>query len=488
MKTTRAVAAAAAVLFSLVFTTGAAQAPQSTPVPIETVDGQTMSYLVNATRTGTVAVARMTALIEDAGGAVVQSWPEIGVIVVHSAAADFRTALAASAGDELASVGATRTTSVAEATPAPIAVAAPRHGAWASANGDVAGAATPNPTPDALAGEQWDMTMIGADAAAAVSNGSSTVLVGVLDGGIDPDHPDLATQIDVATSVNCTAAGRPDTTPLAWASTTSDHGTHVAGTIAAARNGLGVTGVAPAVRLASVKVVNDSGFIYPEYAVCGFMWAASHGMDVTNNSYFVDPFLYYCTDQGDQAAALQAVRRAVAWSARLGVVNVAAAGNESADLATVSIDDISPNDSIPSTRSIDPTCVTIPAELDDVVTVGSLDPDGALSSFSNTGLGVIDVVAPGGQIVSSVDEENGWAAMSGTSMASPHAAGVAALIKSTHPDYSAAQVREALIAQARPMTCPASSAADGPRDCTSDGARTSLYGAGLVDALAAVTP
>lgn len=59
-----------------------------------------------------------------------------------------------------------------------------------------------------------------------------------------------------------------------WGPTTSAHGTHVAGTIAAADDGQGVTGVAPGVRVASVKVVDDEGFIYPEYAACGFMWAA----------------------------------------------------------------------------------------------------------------------------------------------------------------------------------------------------------------------
>ena len=104
--------------------------------------------------------------------------------------------------------------------------------------------------------------------------------------------------------MNCTDAGRPDLSATGWSRRTSGyHGTHVAGTIAAARNGVGIVGVAPNVRMASVKVVNDDGFIYPEYAVCGFVWAGLKHMDVTNNSYYVDPFEYYCEDQPDQYAA-----------------------------------------------------------------------------------------------------------------------------------------------------------------------------------------
>lgn len=482
-----AVATAALLCGALLPATATAAVAESTPVPIETPDGVTSSYVLNARATGSAAIARLSDVVTAAGGAVVQTWPEIGVVIAHAQTASFRADVAAEAGELLDSVGATRTVPVLEATPEPVKPQRARHDAWAPANGDIPAPATPSVTRDPGAGDQWDMDLIRADEAAAVSGGSPTVLVGVLDGGIDADHPDLAEQIDAAASVNCTAAGRPDTTPGAWASTTSDHGTHVAGTIAAARNGIGITGVAPSVRLASVKVVSDEGLIYPEYAVCGFMWAAQQGMDVTNNSYYVDPFLYYCQDQPDQAAALAAVRRAVAWSARLGVVNVAAAGNESTDLTTVSRDQISPNDSLPVSRSINDGCINIPGELNDVISVGSVDSASQLSIFSNTGLGAIDVVAPGSDILSTIDEGNGWGMMSGTSMASPHAAGVAALLKSTHPDWSAREVRDALIADAQPMSCPRASD-DMLLPCTEADGKTSYYGAGLVDAFAAVTP
>ena len=145
----------------------------------------------------------------------------------------------------------------------------------------------------------------------------------------------------------------------------------MAGTIGAARNGVGIVGVAPNVRMASVKVVNDAGFIYPEYAVCGFVWAGLHGMDVTNNSYYVDPFMYYCEDQPDQYAAKEAVRRAVAWSIDRGVVSAAAAGNAATDLATNTEDASSPDDGALVKRTINSGCEDIPTELPGVVTVSS---------------------------------------------------------------------------------------------------------------------
>ena len=157
--------------------------------------------------------------------------------------------------------------------------------------------------------------------------------------------------------------------------------------------------------MASVKVVNDDGFIYPEYAVCGFVWAGLKHMDVTNNSYYVDPFMYYCEDQPDQYAAKEAVRRAVAWSTNQGVVHAAAAGNAATDLSNNTTDTTSPDDGTPVARTINSGCEDIPTELPGVVTVSSMQRfpastmDSRLSSFSNRGLGVIDVAAPGSAIL-----------------------------------------------------------------------------------------
>ena len=310
-------------------------------------------------------------------------------------------------------------------------------------------------------------------------------MVGVLDSGIDPDHPDLAANIDVADSVSCIGAGRPDQSAGAWYPTTSDHGTHVAGTIAAARNGAGIVGVAPNVRLAAVKVVNDDGFIYPEYAICGFVWAGMHKMDVTNNSYYIDPMEFWCDDQPDQAAVRTAVERAVTWSTKQGVVHAAAAGNSGKDLANKTTDSASPNDTTPITRQINNGCKDIPTELPGVVTVSATTRTQALATFSNRGQGVIDVAAPGSSILSTVVAGNGYGLKSGTSMASPHVAGVLALMKSAHPRLDPGpDGREAARPGRRPVL--PGDEPGGPA-CTGPVADNSYYGEGIVDALDAVS-
>ncbi|MCF5941730.1 S8 family serine peptidase, partial [Xanthomonas perforans] len=86
------------------------------------------------------------------------------------------------------------------------------------------------------------------------------------------------------------------------------YGTHVAGTVGAARNDSGIVGVAPSTTLAAIKVGDAAGRIYPEYVICGIMWAAETGIDIVNHSYFVDPWLGWCPDEASQAAGLEATR------------------------------------------------------------------------------------------------------------------------------------------------------------------------------------
>lgn len=471
-----------------------AEEPPSTPVPMSFPDGYLMSYVLNAKHANPGQTRLVEKAVEKAGGVVVQSWPEIGVVVAHSDRAAFRDNVRAAAGNALVSVGASRTAQVSEGTPADLAASWSRgasgyqKGHAKPANGDLSDAlVTPAaPAPDPRESEQWDMVQIKADQAHQVTDGDRNVLVGVLDSGIDPDHPDLAPNIDVAESVSCVGAGRPDQSEGSWYPTTSDHGTHVAGTIAAARNGVGIVGVAPNVRLAAVKVVNDDGFIYPEYAICGFVWAGLHKMDVTNNSYYVDPMEFWCGDQPDQAAVIEAVGRAVRWATDRGVVHAAAAGNSAKDLATKTTDSASPNDTTPiRNRVINSTCIDMPTELPGVVTVSSTTRTEALSSFSNRGLGVIDVAAPGSSILSTIVNNNGYGLKSGTSMASPHVAGVLALMKSAHPTWTPAQMLDRLRAQADDRPCPATPIGV---PCVGDPADNSYYGEGIVDALDAVSP
>ena len=490
--------------------------PVSTPVPISTPDGLLMSYLVNAKGSGSAQTQRVAVAVRRAGGVVVQAWPQIGVVVAHSRNGSFRGDVVKKGGPAVASVGATRSVTVTEGTPGTAAaVGGPflptdaSGSAGAAASAEAGSEATPAPdatthpttsqgaTPllgragpdlDPLETDQWDLAMIKADEAHDVTDGSRRVVVGVLDSGIDADHPDLAPNIDVADSVNCSDAGRPDRSATGWQPTTSDHGTHVAGTIAAARNGIGIVGVAPNVRVASVKVVDDDGYIYPEYAVCGFVWAGLRGMDVTNNSYYIDPFQFYCSDQPDQAAAKEAVRRAVAWSTSRGVVHAAAAGNSAYDLANKTTDDTSPDDGTPVRRVINNGCLDIPTELPGVVTVSSLAQvgntlDSSFSGFSNRGLGKIDVAAPGSSILSTIVADNGYGLKSGTSMATPHVAGVLALMKSRHPGWKPAKLVAQLRAQADPKACPSSSP-NAP--CVGTTADNSYFGHGVVDARDAV--
>ncbi|MGG5172620.1 S8 family peptidase [Pseudarthrobacter sp. J1738] len=490
----RRMALAAATLGLVVagsgFTAQAAEAPSSTPVPINPPDGTVMSYVVNAAQANPGQTRKVELAVTASGGVVVQSWPAIGVVIAQSDRAAFRENVKTVGKTSILSVGATRTAEVGDKITGVQLPWGPGASGWNKGknkpvNGDEPTTLVPAGPADSQESQQWDMAQINADKAHAITDGSRSVLVGVLDSGIDPTHVDLAANISVADSVNCTQGGRPSQAAGGWYPTTSDHGTHVAGTIAGVRNGVGIVGVAPNVRMASVKVVNDDGYIYPEYAICGFMWAGQRGMDVTNNSYYIDPFEFWCDDQPDQAAVRDAVSRAVNYSVSKGVVSAAAAGNSGVDFNTNTTDSASPNDApAPIQRTINAGCKDIPTQLPGVVTVSSITQAGQLSSFSNRGLGHIDVAAPGSRILSTT--LNGkYGLKSGTSMASPHVAGVLALMKSAHPELTPAQMVAKLRADATKTPC---SAAQNNSGATCDGTTelNSYYGYGVVDALKAV--
>jgi subtilisin family serine protease len=323
-------------------------------------------------------------------------------------------------------------------------------------------------------------------------------VVGVLDSGIDATHPDLAAAVEPARSAGC-LSGKPDQARSAWSPSTSAHGTHVAGTIAAADDGRGITGVAPGVRLASVKVVDDDGFIYPEYAVCGFMWAARQHMRIANSSYSLDPWLLTCSDVPGQAVAYEAVRRAVQYATAHGVLSVAAAGNERMDLANPRQDLRSPdNVPDPRPRPVNQHCHVLPAELPGVVAVSAVGAQRVKSEYSSYGSGVVAVTAPGGDrgqpsgvgssgcVLSTVP--SGYGYLCGTSMAAPHVAGVAALLASVRPEAGPQELATLLRSQAHPLPCPSRSVdRDDLAAACAGGAGNAFYGHGLVDALAAVT-
>ena len=308
-------------------------------------------------------------------------------------------------------------------------------------------------TPDEGDANAWGLSAIGAVEAQTVDVPRAAVTVAVMDTGIDPDHKDLKDRIDASRSVGCQVNGIPNQDPSAWKDD-HYHGTHVAGTIAASHNGYGVDGVAPDATLIAIKTSNKAGSFYPEYVACAFDWAAEHNVDVSNSSYYMDPYAFWMPNEASQAAGLEAASRAVRYSKEHGVVNFAAEGNSNDDHDNPTTDNESPNDveGAAVERNV-AGGIDVPAMLNDsVLSVSALKlPTGAdpatakleRAGFSNYGKNSVDVAAPGQRIWSTMptwEKDPPFGYLSGTSMASPHAAGVAALVKEIHPDYTADEV------------------------------------------------
>ncbi|MFD7923193.1 S8 family serine peptidase [Streptomyces sp. NPDC059740] len=487
----------------LVLVAAFAQAPSTAlaaggPVPAApAADGPQLSYVVNAVP-GAVETRAVARAVRAAGGSVVVAYERIGVTVAHSGAPGFAEAMRAVPGVQ--SAGATRTaplrasgtTDIGRPQKVDLKQALGQARQVERARGGTAAGGEP------LEPLQWDISAIRADRAAKVDDGSRRVTVAVIDTGVDDTHPDLKANFSARQSASC-VGGRADTSPGAWRpwDPASDyHGTHVAGTIAAARNGVGVAGVAPGVKVAALKVSEPgTSMFYAESVVCAFVFAADHGVAVTNNSYYVDPWLFNCRGDAGQRAILDAVGRAARYAERRGVVNVAAAGNSAMDLAAPKLKDTSsPDDSTPVSRTVDPaTCWDVPTQLPGTVTVAATGAKGLRSYYSNYGLGRIDVAAPGGDStqVPDLPAKNGnvlstmpggeYAYLAGTSMATPHVAGVVALLRSAHPGASPQEIQWLLKLEADNPGCPASDAT-----CTGTRHVNSHYGYGLVDALDAV--
>ncbi|WP_318210572.1 MULTISPECIES: S8 family peptidase [unclassified Streptomyces] len=420
----------------------------------------TRAYLVITAPGGTSAVS---GAVTSNGGSVFATYDAIGVIVAHSTSASFASAMRTVGGVQ--QVGATRTSDVPADAYNPALPANPAQS-----------------TTTLTESNRWDMTQIKAEQAWAVTTGSATVKVGILDTGVDDQHQDIAPNFNAADSASC-AYGKADTRAGAWRDV-GTHGTHVAGTVAAAKNGKGVIGVAPGVKISSVRIAEpSSSLFFAENTICGFMWAGDHGFKVTNNSYYTDPWQFNCPDNVDQGAIIEGVRRAQEYAEGKGSLQVAAAGNSNYDLANKTTDSESPNDSTPVTRTITNACIDIPTELPGVVTVAAQGNGGAKASYSNFGNGVIDIAAPGGDGASGVYSTlpgGKYGNMNGTSMASPHVAGVAALIASTNPSFTPAQIRDQLGVQATDRACPSDTR------CKGTTTKNGFFGEGAVDALKAV--
>jgi subtilisin family serine protease len=195
--------------------------------------------------------ANAAATISAAGGTLLWGYSEIGVAIAQSNNASFANTVKAAAGV----LGAAATTGLG---------ARPDGGFAAvdalDASTDAPALGIPAPGDDTLSGLQWDMLQISAPQARAVNGGDPSIVVGDIDTGLDFTHPDLAANVDFANSVSC-IGGVPNQNPAAW-NDDNGHGTHTAGTIAAAKNGIGIVGVAPNVRIAGIKA-GDTPLFFP---------------------------------------------------------------------------------------------------------------------------------------------------------------------------------------------------------------------------------
>ncbi|MBZ3902800.1 S8 family serine peptidase [Streptomyces griseiscabiei] len=486
---------------SLGFLPGVASATPLAETTAATAKGPNLSYVVN-TKTDKGTIARVQKAITEAGGQVVITYDKIGVIVVHSTDPAFGATIRAVRGVQ--SAGATRTSPLTPAGTTDLGAVDMLTDAEAA---KVKAASADIPDAEPLEADQWDLRTIGADKAAKINDGSEDVTVAVIDTGVDDTHPDLAPNFSKSQSANCDG-GVADTSEGAWRPYTANdyHGTHVAGEIAAARNGVGVAGVAPGVKVSGINVTDRvSGLFYAESVVCAFVFAADKGVEITNNSYYVDPWLYNCVDDPDQEAIVDAVNRAQKYATNKGTLHLASAGNSNHDLASDAIlDASSPNDTTPVERTIDPSeCLDVPTQLDGIVTVSATGVKNEKSYYSTYGNGVVDIAAPGGDAryqipdtpskngrILSTMPNGGYGYLQGTSMASPHAAGVAALLKSTHPWVSAQGLQKLLKGQADAQACPTSydQNGDGVQDavCEGDANVNGFFGFGIVNALKAV--
>jgi len=461
-----------AVLFSASVGTAA-------PAPAGTTTNYIVLYKANA------VPADAGQVIARAGGTLVYKYDAIGVAIARSGNPAFAANLAKDSRIEGASSTAGFASRLSDEVVAVDAGSLTATGTWG----------------DALSGMQWDMLQIQVPEAYVAGATGKGVLVGDIDTGLDYTHPDLAANVDFAASVSC-VGGVPNPSPAAWMDD-NGHGTHTAGTIAAAANGIGIVGVAPNAKIAGIKAGNADGFFFPEAVICAFMWAGSHGVQVTNNSYYADPWLFNCRNDATQRAIWKAEQRAIRWAMSQGVSVVAAEGNENLDLSKKNIDTTSPDNGTPITREVTNACLVIPNELPGVIGVTA---DGAKlqkSYYSSYGVSVADVTAPGGDrryqdpgdgsrgYVLSTYPGNRYALAQGTSMASPHAAGVAALIvEKAGGSLTQGAVQAKMQATADAMACPPNPfnpSGDGAwlATCTGGTGYNSFYGKGQVNALRA---
>jgi len=393
---------------------------------------------------------------------------------------------------------------------------------------------------------QWDMAIINAGTESYALATGKGVTVGVVDSGVDFTHPDIAPNLDVDRSCSFIFDDTPTAHPSEIANgdcsnkaavqDRNGHGSHVASTIAAPVNGFGIAGVAPEATIVALKVCTEVGYCFADSVAAALRYAGDNDIDIVNLSLFADPYLFYCKSEAEQRAILKELEAAARYAQQKGVLIVASAGNEVEDLQHPGIDGTSPDwpPGSEEIRDVQNNCRVAPAELPGVLTVSATGPIGYpgydlwIADYSSVGMSRVDVAAPGGDynratgtrqdavlaaLSSTSDPDNGiwdffdflevyggpgfdgltvlandgsrYGYLNGTSMSSPHAAGVAALVKENHPNWSPGAVKAAVQRTSQHLDCPPVQLTGDPRYCYGNGGRTSFFGHGLVDAAAA---
>ena len=408
----------------------------------------------------------------------------------------------------------------------------------------------PNTEPMAVC--QWNMALINAgdSASYAVATGQG-VTVGVIDSGVDFTHPDIAPNLDVDRSCSFIFDSTPTADPAEIANgdcsdkgavqDLNSHGTHTASTVAAPINGIGIAGVAPDATIVALKACTKVGYCFADSVAAALRYAGDVGIDIVNLSLYADPYLYYCKSDAQQRGILAELEAAARYAQQRGVLIVSSSGNQQADLQHPGIDDTSPNwpPGAAEIRDVKNNCRVVAAELPGALTVSATGPIGYpgydlwIADYSSVGMSRVDVTAPGGDYFratgtvqdavlaaasSTSDLDDGiwdfydfleqnlpayegltvrsaegarYVYLNGTSMSSPHAAGVAALVKQMHPGWSPGAVKAAVQRTTQGLECPADWEPLGPGDererCYGIKGRTSFFGHGMVDAEAAAS-